>query len=146
MEQKLFASKTDSSSEVMNNNTNASYHGNTFFPTLEKFKPLIIMNNSSPSHPIQSVCSTAEHCEAKHVTAYGCVVKLQMCREIIVPVKLPGRVFPVKPSSALRAPPCAPHARQGLHCPRYQWRMGTGCAGHGSGTSRSSWEAWTHQD
>lgn len=71
-------------------------------PTPEKFKPLIIRNSPSPSHPSRSVCSTAEHCQAKHVTADGCVVKLRMCREIIIPVKLSRRVSPRS-----RAQPCA---------------------------------------
>lgn len=70
-------------------------------PTPEKFKPLIIRNSPSPSHPSRSVCSTAEHCQAKHVTADGCVVKLRMCREIIIPVKLSRRVSPRS-----RAQPC----------------------------------------
>ncbi|KAK4810397.1 hypothetical protein QYF61_023708 [Mycteria americana] len=67
--------------------------------------------------------STAEHCKAKHVTAYGCVVKLRMCREIIIPVKLSGRVSPAKPCSALRVPPARP-------------THGTGCTVHSTSDGR----------
>lgn len=73
-----------------------------FPPTQEKFKALNIVSDSSPSPPKQAVCSTAERYKAKHVTAYGCVVKLQMCREIVVLPSYPGE-FPRRGC----AQPCA---------------------------------------
>jgi len=92
------------------------------FLTQETFKILLILNNSSPFPPNQAVCNTAEHYKAKHVTAYGCVVKPQMFREIVIAVKLSGRVSPAKPCSAPHASHCPPHIGRRMHCPRYRGR------------------------
>lgn len=77
-----------------------------------------------------------------------------MCREIIIPVKLSGRVSPAKPCSPLCVPPShTPRtARAALSTvPAADGQTdggGRGCVRHNGGTSKSSssWEAWTNQD
>lgn len=100
-----------------------------FSPLWRDLSSLIITNNSSPSHPTQSVCSTAKHRKAKHVTAHGCVVKLRMCMEIIILPSYREKSFPGKAV-------LSPGASEGRG--RVQ---GHRCAGHNGGTSKSGWEA-----
>lgn len=105
-----------------------------FSPLWRDLSSLIITNNSSPSHPTQSVCNTAERRKAKHVTAHGCVVKLRMCMESSFLSSYREKSFPGKAV-------LSPGASEG----RGQVQ-GHRCAGRSGGTSKSGWEAWTNQD
>lgn len=134
LQQKSFVSETDSSSEAAYNSS-AFYRVNTFSPTQEKFKALNIVSDSSPSPPKQAVCSTAERYKAKHVTAYGCVVKLQMCREIVVLPSYPGE-FPQRGCAQPRAFPLAR--------PTHGW--GPRGVGQSSSTGRRRREARAKRD
>lgn len=69
-----------------------------------------------------------------------------MCREVIIPVKLSGRVSPAKPCSALLVPSARPTHGMGCTVHGTSDGRGRGCVRHDSSTSKSGWEAWTNQD